>query len=166
MNPPFGTSDCDGVVLVTGANSGLGFATARIIASRSARSAVILACRNMAKGVEAERAITEATGNTRVRAMRLDVSSMSSVREFVAQWVTQPEPPIDAVICNAGIAGGSGPTADGFDPVFATNHLGHFLLTNSLLNSMSPTARVISVSSDMHQPPGPRLTWLGAEALA
>jgi NAD(P)-dependent dehydrogenase (short-subunit alcohol dehydrogenase family) len=94
------------------------------------------------------------------------VSSMDSVRQFAAEYATGAGTPIDALICNAGVSHGPAATVDGVDGVFATNHLGHFLLTGLLLERMSPSGRVISVSSDMHQPPGPKLKWPGAEALA
>jgi NAD(P)-dependent dehydrogenase (short-subunit alcohol dehydrogenase family) len=167
MNPDENASGAfEGVAVVTGANSGLGFETARDLAAMSPANTIILACRDPSKAAKAQQAITKATGNIRVRPMQLDVSSMSSVREFAARCNAVVEKPIDALICNAGIARGRGSTVDGVDPVFATNHLGHFLLTLSLLKTMSATGRVICVSSDMHQPPGPKLTWPGAEALA
>lgn len=161
-----GSRAFDGVAVVTGANSGLGFKTARNLAAMSSRNTVILACRDLSRAAKARQSIVEETGNARVRVMELDLSSMRSVREFAARCVAELEHPIDSLICNAGISRGSAPTADGLDPVFATNHLGHFLLTLSLLHKMSPQGRVISVSSDMHQPPGFNLTWPGAEALA
>ncbi len=156
----------DGVAVVTGGNSGLGFETARNLAAMSPRSTVILACRDLSSAAKAQQAIVEETGNARVRVMELDLSSIRSVREFAVRCHAELEDPIDSLICNAGISRGSAPTVDGIDPVFATNHLGHFLMTLSLLDKLSPRGRVICVSSDMHQPPGPKLTWPGAEALA
>jgi NAD(P)-dependent dehydrogenase (short-subunit alcohol dehydrogenase family) len=152
--------------VITGANSGLGFETAKNLAARSPNNTVILACRDLARGVGAGGAIAQATGNTRVHAMQLDLSSLASVREFVAKFRAAFTEPIDALICNAGISRGPARTDDGLDAVFETNHLGHFLLTELLLGAVSPSGRVISVSSDMHQPPGPKLRWPGAEALA
>ncbi|AMM18940.1 hypothetical protein AX769_00785 [Frondihabitans sp. PAMC 28766] len=161
-----GDTDFAGVAIVTGANSGLGFETARRLAAQTREATVILACRNPQKGAEAELSIRESTGNVRVKALPLDLSSLASVRAFAAEFATSAGVPIDSLVCNAGISRASGPTADGFDPVFETNHLGHFLLTLLLLPRMSPTGRIISVSSDMHQPPGPALTWPGADAVA
>lgn len=146
------------VFVITGANSGLGLETARILAGRSADGTVILACRDLGRGEDARLAI----GMPNVRTAHLDVSSLSSVREFAAAFEGQ----LDALICNAGISHGPSSTVDGVDGVFATNHLGHFLLTELLLDRMPPTGRVISVSSDMHSPPGPKLTWPSAAALA
>lgn len=149
------------LAIITGANSGLGFETARLLAEKP-DTTVILACRDLAKAEDARAAIVQKTGNDRVRTIQLDVSSLSSVRQFAAQ-ITEH---VDVLVCNAGIARGSTPTVDGFDRVFATNHLGHFLLTLSLIGRLSPNGRVISVSSDMHSPPGPKLRWPGAQALA
>ena len=154
------------VSIVTGANSGLGLETALLLGSVSRESTVILACRDLERGAEARRNIESTTGNTRTVALRLDLSSMESVREFVARYRDTVTKPVDALICNAGVSGGTGPTIDGIDPVFATNHLGHFLLTVSLLGDMAADGRILSVSSDMHEPPGPRLRWPGAAALA
>ncbi|HEX3723905.1 MAG TPA: SDR family NAD(P)-dependent oxidoreductase [Galbitalea sp.] len=148
--------------VITGGNSGLGLETARKLAAASPWNTVILACRDMRKGAEAQRAITEATGNSRALVMHLDLSSLDSVREFSAQL----QGPIDALVCNAGIASGPTETADGYDTVFETNHLGHFLLVSLLADRMSADGRVLSVSSDMHRPPGPKLRWPGADALA
>jgi NAD(P)-dependent dehydrogenase (short-subunit alcohol dehydrogenase family) len=151
-----------GVFVITGGNSGLGFETAWKLAAMPETNTVILACRDLAKADEAKRSIMEATGNTRVRSMKLDLSSLASVRQFAGQL----EGPIDAILCNAGIASGPTRTVDGLDAVFETNHLGHFLLVALLMDRMTEHGRVISVSSDMHSPPGPRLRWPGAEALA
>jgi NAD(P)-dependent dehydrogenase (short-subunit alcohol dehydrogenase family) len=154
------------VFIVTGANSGLGFATAQNLAGTSHDNTVILASRDPQKGSDAANAITVATGNTGVRAVQLDLSSLASVRGFVAKYAAELNRPIDALVCNAGISSGPSQTVDGLDSVFETNHLGHFLLTLSLLSRMQPTGRVISVTSDMHQPPGPKLRWPGAEKIA
>lgn len=153
------------LVVVTGANSGLGLETARKLAARSPDTTVILACRNPERAEAARLSIESTTGNARVRTMQLDLSSMDSVRRFAARFTAEALGPIDALVCNAGISRGSAPTVDGLDPVFETNHLGSFLLTLSLLGAMAPAGRVIAVSSDMHQPPGPKLTWPGTEAL-
>jgi NAD(P)-dependent dehydrogenase (short-subunit alcohol dehydrogenase family) len=163
---PQSSAAAQSLFIVTGANAGLGFETAKDLAARSGNNTVILACRDVAKGAEAQRVIATATGNTRVRAMQLDLSSLASVREFAATFRAEFSEPIDALICNAGISRGPAQTEDGIDGVFETNHLGHFLLTELLLDKVSSKGRVISVSSDMHQPPGPKLRWPGAAALA
>jgi NAD(P)-dependent dehydrogenase (short-subunit alcohol dehydrogenase family) len=123
-------------VIVTGANSGIGLATARALAGAGAR--VAFAVRSVEKG----RAAASATlGNTEVRA--LDLASLDSVRAFADGW----NEPIDLLINNA-----SAPTppkrrrtADGFELQFGTGHLGHFALTNLLAKRV--TGRVVTLSS-------------------
>lgn len=151
-------------VIITGANSGLGFETARKIA-KDLQYRVILACRNEQKALAAQTLIINETHNRNIIPMKLDTSSFTSVRTFVEN-IEQDNREIDVLINNAGISSAhSGVTEDGFDLVFATNYLGHFLLTNLLLPVMSKTARILNVSSDMHDPPG-GIEWKGVEYLA
>ena len=141
-------------VIITGANSGLGFETAKKIAmDKDCR--VILACRNEEKAARAGADIVKATDNDQVVPMRLDTSSLSSVRAFVCAYI-QKYGTVDVLINNAGISPmrGSGLTDEGFELVFATNYLGHFLLTQLLLPHFAPDGSIISVTSDMHNPPG------------
>ncbi|MCX4860399.1 oxidoreductase [Streptomyces canus] len=136
------------VAVVTGANSGIGYVTARELARRGAR--VLLACRSEARGVEAgERLVAEVPG-AEVQFARLDLGDLSSVREFAA---TYPYDRLDLLINNAGVmALPYGTTADGFETQFGTNHLGHFALTGLLLPTLLEThaARVVTVSSTAH----------------
>jgi NAD(P)-dependent dehydrogenase (short-subunit alcohol dehydrogenase family) len=126
-------------VIVTGANSGIGKAAAKALASHNAR--VVLAVRNTDKGREAA---AEIPGTAEVR--RLDLASLDSVREFAADWDGE----IDILINNAGIMiPPYSKTADGFEMQFGTNHLGHFALTNLLLEHV--TGRVVTVSSTGHR---------------
>jgi NAD(P)-dependent dehydrogenase (short-subunit alcohol dehydrogenase family) len=126
-------------VIVTGANSGIGEAAARALADHNAR--VVLAVRNLDKGREAA---ARMPGTTEVR--RLDLASLDSVREFAADWDGE----IDILINNAGIMiPPYSRTADGFEMQFGTNHLGHFALTNLLLEHV--TDRVVTVSSGAHR---------------
>lgn len=123
--------------VVTGASSGLGLETARVLAERGAE--VVLAVRNPAKG-EA----VAATLDGDVRVHRLDVSSLDSVRAFAGEIG-----PVDVLVNNAGVmAVPFALTADGFETQLATNHLGHFALTNLLLPQLSD--RVVVISSDVH----------------
>ncbi|MBU3751348.1 MAG: SDR family NAD(P)-dependent oxidoreductase [Mycobacterium sp.] len=123
--------------IVTGANSGLGLATARELARAGAR--VILACRNVEK---ANVAAADLTGDVQVR--RLDLQNLDSVRDFADSVGL-----VDVLINNAGImAVPYGITADGFESQIGTNHLGHFALTNLLLPKL--VDRVVTVSSLMH----------------
>jgi NAD(P)-dependent dehydrogenase (short-subunit alcohol dehydrogenase family) len=126
-------------VIVTGANSGIGRAAARVLAGAGAR--VVLAVRDTARG---ETAAASMAGKTEVR--RLDLASLASVREFAAQW----EGEIDLLINNAGVMiPPLSRTADGFELQFGTNHLGHFALSNLLLERV--TGRVVTVSSTGHR---------------
>lgn len=152
-------------VIITGANSGLGFETAKKIAmDRNYR--VILACRNEEKAARAGAEIVKATDNDQVVPMKLDTSSLSSVRAFACAYICNYGS-VDVLINNAGISPmrDSGLTAEGFEVVFATNYLGHFLLTQMLLPHMTADGRIINVSSDMHNPPG-GIEWKGVEYLA
>ncbi|MEV0828543.1 oxidoreductase [Nonomuraea rubra] len=125
--------------VITGANSGLGLATARVLAARGAR--VVLAVRDPAKGRAAAATIT---GETAVH--RLDLADLSSVRAFAEDFTE----PIDVLINNAGVMiPPLGRTADGFELQFGTNHLGHFALTNLLLPRVR--RRVVTVSSNGHR---------------
>jgi NAD(P)-dependent dehydrogenase (short-subunit alcohol dehydrogenase family) len=125
--------------IVTGANSGIGRAAARALAQAGAR--VVLAVRDTDKG---EQAAASIDGATEVR--RLDLASLDSVRQFAADW----DDPIDLLINNAGVmVPPLSRTADGFELQFGTNHLGHFALTNLLLEHV--TGRVVTVSSTGHR---------------
>jgi NAD(P)-dependent dehydrogenase (short-subunit alcohol dehydrogenase family) len=126
-------------VIVTGANSGIGRAAASALAGAGAN--VVLAVRNIEKGQAAAAAMP---GNTDVR--RLDLASLESVREFAGSWTGE----IDILINNAGVmVPPLSRTVEGFELQFGTNHLGHFALTNLLLERI--TGRVVSVSSGAHR---------------
>lgn len=157
-------------IIITGANSGLGFKTAQKSAKASAEFRIILACRNMEKAEDARRKIKEeldGEADGRVVCMELDTASLSSVRTFAAEYAKRDFGPIYALVCNAGISGShTGLTADGYDVIFETNHLGHFLLTKLLLPSMASGGRIFATSSDMHDPFNAKLCWRGADALA
>lgn len=153
-------------IIITGGNSGLGFRCAQELARGDRNCRVILACRDPQKAERARAALAGETGGAHIEAMELDVASLASVRAFAERY-GELNRPLDALVCNAGINGRqTGQTPDGFDIVFGTNHLGHFLLTHLLLRRMSPAGRVVAVSSDMHCPPGGELVWPGAAALA
>ncbi|XP_060589449.1 retinol dehydrogenase 11-like isoform X4 [Ruditapes philippinarum] len=147
------TSDVDlsgKVAIVTGANTGIGFHTALDFARRNAR--VILACRDLVKGQMAVDKIQEETGNKNVLVMKLDLSLMKSVREFVKLF-EEKETRLDILVNNAGMAGlPLTKTEEGFEVMFATNHFGHFLLTNLLMDLLkkSQPSRVVNVSSLAH----------------
>ncbi|KAK9412649.1 dehydrogenase/reductase SDR family member 13-like [Crotalus adamanteus] len=135
-------------VLITGANTGIGKATAVDLARRGAR--VILACRDKARGESAVCDIRRESGNSEVILMILDLANLNSVQAF-AQTFLKSEPRLDILINNAGVFK-AGQTADGFDLAFQVNHLGHFLLTHLLLDRLKHCApsRVIILASSMH----------------
>ena len=125
-------------IVITGASAGLGLETARVLAERGAD--VVMAVRNPAKG---EAAAAQISGSVEVR--RLDVADLSSVREFAAGIG-----PVDVLINNAGVlAVPYALTVDGFETHLATNHLGHYVLTNLMLAQIRD--RVVVISSDAHR---------------
>ena len=138
-------------VIITGANTGIGFETAVDLAKRNAR--IILACRSVEKGEKAAVEARKRSGNENVIFAQLDLSSLDSVRQFAAK-IIEEEPKIDILINSAGIITSSTiTTADGFEPHMGVNHLGHFLLTNLLLTHMkkAPSARIVVVTSSLHK---------------
>jgi NAD(P)-dependent dehydrogenase (short-subunit alcohol dehydrogenase family) len=138
--------------VVTGANSGIGFFTAREVARAGAL--VVLACRNAEKGADAARAIKEAVPNAQVEVGSLDLASLASVRSF-AQWFEREHEALDLFVNNAGTMAFSPrrETADGFEISFGTNYLGHFALTGLLLGRMEgrSDARVVTISGAFHR---------------
>lgn len=154
-------------VMITGANSGLGFESAKKIAKASQDFRLILACRNMEKAEFARQEIIEISGNQNVVCMELDTASLALVERFVRDYVQSGYGPVYALLCNAGISGThTGVTEDGFDVIFQTNHLGHFFLTNLLLPHMEENGRIFATSSDMHDAPGRKMEWPGTDKLA
>jgi retinol dehydrogenase 12 len=135
--------------LITGANTGIGRATAAGLANRGGR--VYLACRSQQKGRAAAAAIVAATGNEAVTFLPLDLADLASVRTCAEQFLARGEP-LHVLINNGGVAGQRGITRDGFELAFGVNHLGHFALTTALLDCLaaSAPARVVNVSSDSH----------------
>ncbi|XP_031716847.1 retinol dehydrogenase 11-like isoform X1 [Anarrhichthys ocellatus] len=138
-------------VLITGGNTGIGKETAVDLAKRGAR--VILACRDMDRGNKAAEEVKKRSGNDNVIVKKLDLASLQSVRQL-AKDVLASEGRLDVLINNAGVM--SCPkwqTEDGFEMQFGVNHLGHFLLTNCLLDLLkkSASSRIITVSSLAHQ---------------
>lgn len=138
-------------VLITGANTGIGKETAVDMAQRGAR--VILACRDMGRANKAADEIRKRSGNGNVVVKMLDLASLQSVRAL-AKDVQQNEERLDVLINNAGIMMcPQWQTEDGFEMQFGVNHLGHFLLTNLLLDLLkkSTPSRVVNVSSLAHE---------------
>ncbi|RDH77351.1 SDR family NAD(P)-dependent oxidoreductase [Mycolicibacterium moriokaense] len=140
------------VAVVTGANSGLGYDTAAVLAGKGAH--VVLAVRNLDKGAEAADKIKAASPNAVVSLQELDLSSLDSVRR-AADALRAAHPRIDLLINNAGVmyVPTRETTKDGFEMQFGTNHLGHFALTGLLLDNMLAVdgSRVVTVSSVGHR---------------
>lgn len=139
------------IAVVTGANGGIGYATAAALARRG--MCVVLACRSEARGEAARQAIAAQTGSQAVEVLPLDLASLDSVRRF-AEAFTARYPRLDLLVNNAGIFSPQRAlTADGFELHFGVMYLGHFLLTNLLLDALCavPAARVVTVSAWGHR---------------
>mmetsp|Transcript_18761 Transcript_18761/g.46475 ORF Transcript_18761/g.46475 Transcript_18761/m.46475 type:complete len:359 (+) Transcript_18761:236-1312(+) len=159
------------VYVITGGNTGLGYETAKDLAERGAT--VVIACRDMEKGYEAMETIMKATDNPDVECLELDLGSLASVREFVKTIQAHKQySTIDGLILNAGVwvppetattddseaeplapAESSSPqkTQDGYEIHFGVNHLGHYLLANSLVENVkkSGDGRIVFVASSL-----------------
>jgi NAD(P)-dependent dehydrogenase (short-subunit alcohol dehydrogenase family) len=135
--------------LVTGANTGIGRVTAHDLARRGGR--VFLACRSEEKTRPVIEAIRSETGSELVEFLPLDLADLASVRACAAQFLAR-DLPLHVLVNNAGLAGQHGATRQGFETTFGVNHLGHFLLTQLLLDRLkqSAPARIVNVSSIAH----------------
>ena len=139
------------VVLVTGANSGIGLEAARMLAERNA--AVVLACRTRAKADAARRSILADAPTADVSLVDLDLSSLASIAGAAGEC-RERFGRLDLLVNNAGVmATPYQRTIDGFELQFATNHLGHFALTGHLMPLLlaTPASRVVTVSSLAHR---------------
>lgn len=139
------------VVVVTGANTGIGYETAAVLAYRGAH--VVLAVRNLEKGNAALARIVAASPRADVTLQKLDLTSLDAIRS-AADALRAAYPRIDLLINNAGVMWTPKQvTADGFELQFGTNHLGHFALTGLLLDNLLSVrdSRVVTVSSLGHR---------------
>jgi NAD(P)-dependent dehydrogenase (short-subunit alcohol dehydrogenase family) len=137
--------------IVTGANSGLGFETARQLAAHGGR--VLLAVRSQAKGRDAVARITAGQPDAAVEFRALDLADLDSVREFAAAILADGIA-VDVLVNNAGVMFPPRRlTPQGFESQFATNHLGHFALTGLLFEAIrrGQDPRVVTVSSGEHK---------------
>lgn len=149
--------------VVTGGNSGLGFACARFIGADPDHH-VIIAGRDPTACESAVERLT-ATGCS-AEAMTLDLGSSTSIRAFVEAYRQKALPPLAGLVCNAGVHDADAPTktVDGHEATFGINHLGHYLLTRLLLPDLADRGHVVFVTSATHDPaektgfPEPRYT--------
>src|SRR6266566_2390094 len=155
MNAKWTSDDVPGqrgrLAVVTGANTGLGFETARILAERGA--SVVLAVRDTGKGKAAAARIAGTAPGATVTVQPLDLASLESIRAAAGELRAR-HPRIDLLINNAGVMFPPRQiTRDGFELQLGTNHLGHFALTGLLLKQMLPVpgSRVVTVSSQAHR---------------
>src|SRR5262249_3687619 len=138
-------------IVITGANSGIGYEAALQLAAKGAN--VVLACRDQTKGRAAVDAIKAAHPSASIELAELDLADLRSIRHF-AEALRAAHSAVHILCNNAGVmAIPYRTTADGFEMQFGTNHLGHFALTGLLLDRLlaTPSARVVTVSSNAHK---------------
>lgn len=138
------------VVIITGCNTGIGKAAALELAKRGGK--IYFACRSEEKTMEAINEIKNATNNEELHFLKLDLGSLHSVREFSKKF-HELENRLDILVNNAGVLTPLQRTSDGYEMNFGVNHLGHFLLTNLLLDLLKASApsRIIVVASSLYK---------------
>ncbi len=139
------------VVVITGADSGIGFEAARVLADKNAM--VIAAARNQNKGEKAVQKINDQVKNTDVSLMLIDLASLESVKHFAEEFKKKYNR-LDILINNAGVmVPPYSKTEEGFELQFGVNHLGHFALTALLFDLIRSTSnpRIVNVSSNAHK---------------
>jgi len=139
------------VAIITGANSGIGFETAKTLAAKGAE--VVLACRNLEKANLAAKEIRSMARKSKFEIIRLDLADLTSVQKFAETFRSEYQS-LYLLINNAGIMiPPFTKTADGFEVQFGANHLGHFALTGLLIEVIlaTPKARIVNVSSSAHR---------------
>lgn len=139
------------IIIVTGANTGLGYETALTLAKKGAK--VIMACRNLSKANLAKKEIEKEMPTADLEVMEIDLSSLNSVRNFAKEYMSKYDR-LDVLINNAGVM--MPPytkTEDGFELQLGANYLGHFLLTGLLLDTIlkSQHSRIVTLSSIAHK---------------
>ncbi|MGF7046745.1 NAD(P)-dependent dehydrogenase (short-subunit alcohol dehydrogenase family) [Paenibacillus sp. DS2015] len=141
----------DAIVVVTGANSGMGLATTVELARRGAH--VIMVCRSAERGERAKEEAIRRSGSKQIELMLCDLGDLESIRQFVVEFEAKYSV-LDVIINNAGVVSLKRQlTVDGFEMHLGTNHLGHFLLTNLLLGALQAAkqGRVVNVSSGAYK---------------
>ena len=144
-------------VIVTGGNSGLGYACASALLAASPPWHVVIACRNPLRAQNAVETLRKsAASGATVEAMDLDLGSLASIRAFAAKLDGKLQaaglPPLHGLVCNAAVQGAKTFTVDGFETTFGVSHLGHYLLVNLLLPLMEKPGRIAVVASGVHDP--------------
>jgi NAD(P)-dependent dehydrogenase (short-subunit alcohol dehydrogenase family) len=145
-------------IIITGANIGLGYDTARALLESNPNQALILAVRDVKRGETAARQLASQTGTKSVEVRALNLASLQSIRRFVKDLGADKALKVPALICNAGLqmVKPATKTADGFETTFGVNHLGHFLLANLMLPLMADTgASCLSPAARMIRRPRP-----------
>jgi NAD(P)-dependent dehydrogenase (short-subunit alcohol dehydrogenase family) len=136
--------------IITGASSGLGLECARALLRSDPSWHLVLPVRDAGRGAEA---VTQLGQPQRCTVMPMDLASLASVRAFVDDVRAAGLPPLQAIVCNAGVQVSSTEwTEDGVEMTFGVNHLGHFRLVQGLLDELTHPARIVVVSSGTHDP--------------
>jgi len=145
------------VALITGANTGIGRVTARELAQQGAH--VFIACRSVERARPVVDEIRAAAPGSQIELLSLDLGDLTSVRQCAQAFLAR-HLPLHLLINNAGVAGARGITPSGFELAFGTNHIGHFLLTQLLMDCMkrSAPARIVTVASQAHYR-APGINW-------
>lgn len=139
------------VIIITGANTGLGFETALELATQGAT--IIMACRNRTKAMEAKNQILSKVPTAKLDVLEIDLSRLESVREFAKTFIAKYNR-LDVLVNNAGVMTPPySKTEDNFELQFGANYLGHFLLTGLLLDTLVKTkgSRIVTLSSAVHR---------------
>lgn len=139
------------IAIVTGANSGMGLATSMELVHRGFH--VIMACRNSDRGEKALQQVKQQSKTNDVEVMKCDLGSLENIRTFADQF-KQRYQTLDVLVNNAGVVSlKRETTSDGFESMIGVNHLGHFLLTNLLLEQLknAEQGRIVTVSSGAHK---------------
>ncbi|KAJ3106203.1 hypothetical protein HDU97_006836 [Phlyctochytrium planicorne] len=148
-------------ILITGATSGIGLATAELLASQN--HTIIIASRNPTKVAESVTSIKTKTSNPNIHGLALNLGSLADVKESVQQDLPKLGLSVDTIVLNAGIAGTPNSkmemSVDGIETIFATNHIGHMYFTYLMLPQITAAAkssktipRIVVVSSGTHDP--------------
>ncbi|CAO2656457.1 Nn.00g052600.m01.CDS01 [Neocucurbitaria sp. VM-36] len=140
------------LILVTGGTQGLGYQTALTLAKQKPSTLIVIASRT--ESDKAAETINKTLNQSNVVYMALDLGSLAKVRDFAKRWNAASHPPIEALVFNAGLQfpGGVEYTEDGIEKSFGINHVGHALLFHLLVPHLISDARIVVVSSGVHDP--------------